>query len=47
MGYMHPDPADAQSCVDVNECVVLRNNVCRNGRCENMDGVFRQVIMDF
>ncbi len=45
MGYMHPESVagdrDRQSCVDVNECRVLGDTVCRNGRCENLAGVFR------
>lgn len=40
MGYMHPDPSDTQRCVDIDECTLF-DNVCLNGVCENLHGIFR------
>ncbi len=37
---MHPDPANTQLCVDIDECSLF-DNLCLNGICENLNGVFR------
>ena len=37
---MHPDPSDTQRCVDIDECTLF-DNVCINGVCENLHGIFR------
>lgn len=39
---MHPDPSDNQRCVDINECTLL-DNICINGMCENLRGIFKCV----
>ncbi len=43
MGYMHPDPSDTQRCVDIDECTLF-DNVCLNGVCENLHGIFRYTL---
>ena len=45
MGYMHPTPADEQSCVDIDECDMF-DNLCVFGRCENNVGGFQCICDD-
>lgn len=40
MGFVHPDENNEQACTDIDECELF-NNLCENGRCENIFGMFR------